>query len=248
MALDSAVLLADNGAVTGIALYLACTVAAAVAVASGMPVPGADAQRRVRGLLGLGSVYLAVAIALGGWTTTGRPWWQCLALVAAGLVLGNAVGLLVRFQRCSNRVGRWAGGLLGPAVPAARFGGGLALVLGLNPLGWIAGLLAGMTGDWRLLVFKGALDSLGVWTTGAGRPASAALGAAMVALGQAGCVGIGGMLRVSLEGTDAIAMFGIAAGVYLALLPLVLFGIARVPWANLFLSLPTVLVLARFWH
>ncbi len=233
---------------TGIALYLALAVAAAVAVAFGVPVPGSDAQRRVRGLLALGSVYLAVATAFGGWTSFMRPWWHAWVLLLAAMLLGNCIGLLVGFQKASNRAGRWAGGQLGPAVPASRFGVALAVVLGMNPLGWLAGLLAGLTGDWRPLVFKGVLDALGVWSTAAGRPASAALGAALVAAGQAGLMWIGELIRVRSEGADVSSMFAMMSGVYLAVLPLVLMSIARVPLANLFLALPAIIVLTSLWH
>ena len=87
----------ENGPVTGIAIYLALAVAAAAAVAFGVNVPGPDAQRRVRGLLALGSVYLAVATAFAGWTSFMRPWWHALVLLLAAMILGNCIGLLAGF-------------------------------------------------------------------------------------------------------------------------------------------------------
>lgn len=233
---------------SGLALYLACTVAAAMAVALGRPMPGADAQRRVKGLLSLGALYLGAAVAYAGMGATGRPWWRCLALMGAAMLVGNAVGVATRFQKGSNALARWATARLGPGVPAPRFCASLAVVLGLNPVGWMAGLLAGLAGDWRPLVFKGLLDGLGVWSAGAGRPASAALSAALVAAGQGGLLWLGVLLRQRLEGTDAAALFAVASGAYLAVLPVVLMGIARVSLANLFLGLPTGLLLAWWWR
>lgn len=232
----------------GVALHLACCLAAAIAVAVGARLPEPRIQGRIRGFLALGSLYLAVAVAYAGRNATIRSTWQCALLVLGALLLGNCIGMLLGVQRASNRAARWGAVALEPGVVPARFGAGLAVVLGLNPLGWLAGLLAGLTGDWRPLVLKGVLDALGIWATARTRPAAAALAAVGVAAGQGALCLAGEACRNGFEAADLIGVFGISAGVYLAILPLVLFGVARVPLANLFLSLPAVVVLARLWR
>ena len=86
-------------------------------------------------------------------------------LAFLAVVLGNWTGRLLRLQKMSNRLGRFAGNLIKSpsADPARRPGDGFTactILFCAAPLGLLGAVTDGLTGDFYLLAVKAVMDAL----------------------------------------------------------------------------------------
>ena len=118
-----------------------------------------------RGALGACIVFVGLRLV---WLNVSGTFWFCakqISIVVLAVVLGYWLGQLLRLQKISNRLGRYANDLMAsaPANPRQRAADGFsacAILFCAAPLGWLGALTDGLSGYFWLLAVKGAMDGL----------------------------------------------------------------------------------------
>ncbi len=200
-------------------------------------------------LLAVTAVILAGIVGLEGWRIHGGSALRLGACVGVGLLGTGVLGRWIRLQRWVNlEVQDAAGRLQEPnrmAIwPAVR---AVAVLLVLNPAGWLAATLAGLTGDWRWMAWKAVLDALTLVGLPVG-PRAAVFGGALVSIGFHGLLENGaGWLRPVLEGRDAVGVWVMASAWVWLTLPLLVLRLRVVPMAKLAMAVPLAVAVACLW-
>ncbi|MBX3734254.1 MAG: DUF554 family protein [Verrucomicrobiae bacterium] len=202
-------------------------------------------QHQVRLLLTVLTVLtgLAIMVSVLPMRPAGAAW--LLVMGIAGLGLGSLIGHLFGFQRRLSALLAWASAGRSPAgtgFPAE------AVIFAVNPLGLAGSVLAGWTGDWRLLALKSLLDALAAH-------GMAAAGSRTVALAAIPLLALQGTLAVAATAASRRfpdpalgAALAIAAGLILLTAVPVVLGVRRVPLANYLPSLALTPLLAMIWR
>jgi hypothetical protein len=126
--------------------------------------PSAYAQQRLRVLLGGATILFGFHIV---WKSLGGSFGRMLsqvALAVLALVIGRLIGRALRLQKRLNRVGQFARERLqaasaGHVAKGASFNACTGLFC-LTPLAILGPLQEGLTGDFRLLLVKAAMEGL----------------------------------------------------------------------------------------
>jgi hypothetical protein len=114
-----------------------------------------------RSALGALTIYFGLRLV---WLSVNGSFLSVLKQVLVALLavmVGNLTGKLLRLQKVSNRLGRWAGGRVAAAPP--RRGDGFsacAVLFCAAPLGWLGAVMDGLTGYFYLLALKAVMDGL----------------------------------------------------------------------------------------
>jgi uncharacterized membrane protein YqgA involved in biofilm formation len=122
-------------------------------------------QLAIKGLLGALVVYAGLSTTWGALHGTfGQVLKQGVIMLFA-LMLGNAIGRLLRLQRGMNRVGQYARDRFTASQtdPTNRFSEGFVtctLLFCIGPMAILGSLQDGLTGHYRTLALKGAMDGL----------------------------------------------------------------------------------------
>ena len=126
--------------------------------------PSAASQNIWRILLGAFAAYAGLSAA---WASLPGPFLAGLksfGIVMVALMLGNFTGSLLRLQKALNHLGRYAGARVGVASRVdARLGDTFAactILFCLSPISVVGAVQDGMSGDWRTLAVKAAMDGL----------------------------------------------------------------------------------------
>jgi uncharacterized protein len=128
------------------------------------PLP-ARAQFLARNVLGACVIFFGLRLA---WLSVNGTFWPCakqISIALLAVVLGNWLGKLLRLQKISNRLGRYANDLISsaPANPRQRAADGFnacAILFCAAPLGWLGAVADGLSGYFWLLAVKGVMDGL----------------------------------------------------------------------------------------
>ena len=129
----------------------------------------ARTQMFFRNALGAATVFFALRLV---WVSLNGTFLSCLKqffLAALAVVLGNLLGKLLRLQKLSNRLGRYATGLMASANPnAARKAAdgfcACTILFWAAPLGLLGAVADGLTGYFYLLAVKAVMDGLAMTT------------------------------------------------------------------------------------
>jgi len=125
----------------------------------------ARAQIWFRNALGAATVFFALRLV---WVSVHGTFLPCLKqffLAVLAVVLGNLLGKLLRLQKMSNRLGRFATRLMSSAdtdSPRKIAGGFFActILFWAAPLGLLGAVADGLSGYFYLLAVKGVMDGL----------------------------------------------------------------------------------------
>ena len=118
-----------------------------------------------RNALGTATVFFALRLV---WLSLNGTFLSCLKqffLAALAVTLGNLLGKLLRLQKLSNRLGRYATGLMASAEhnPARKMADGFCactILFWAAPLGLIGAVADGLAGYFYLLAIKAVMDGL----------------------------------------------------------------------------------------
>lgn len=233
---------------SGLALYLG--IAGVIALLGAHPTGRAWLSRQ--GWLHPVMAALAVASALAAGfralSMTGASVVRLTLVLLGGILLGPLVGRLVGIQERLNVALQWGARRL-PEYPrmdpsdASRLG---VVLLALNPAGWLAAWILGLTDDPLFVAWKAALDGLtlgglATWRPG---PSAVALAAATLVQGLAWATGVA--CRPWMEPRGLVAPALAASSLVWLTLPLLVLGIRKVPLARLLLAVPTTVLLAAW--
>lgn len=201
-------------------------------------------------LLAVTAVIQAVTLVFEGVRIHGGSGLRLAGCVLIGLIVGGLIGRWIRLQRLINlEVQDAAGRLLGFRTigfsPAIRL---VVVLLVLNPAGWLAASMAGLTGDWRMLAWKAVLDAATLVGLPAGPRWAMAVGALISVLIHGLIEFGGGWFRPALEGRDAVGAWVFTSGLVWLTLPLLVLRLRSVPLANLALAVPAAALVASFWR
>jgi uncharacterized membrane protein YqgA involved in biofilm formation len=125
----------------------------------------ARAQDLFRRALGVATVFFGLRLV---WLHVNGTWWPCakqLLIALLAVTLGNWTGRLLRLQKISNRLGRFAGSAIALAKPGdpAKSSRGFFACLVLfcaAPLGLLGAVTEGLSHDFYLLTVKAVMDGL----------------------------------------------------------------------------------------
>ena len=205
-------------------------------------------QPAMRSTLAAAAVVMAVILVLRGLALASPRFWPAVLPAAAGIVVGPLIGRALRIQECINLPVQWGAKMLHrfPAL-ASRDAFLLCLVLlALNPAGWLAGWLHGVSDDPLCLAWKAAMDGITLVGLSSWRPGPFAVAAIVSGVVQS-IAGIAGMeARRWMESRGLVAPCMIAVGIFWLTLPLLLLGIRKVPLARLMLAVPAAVLLAAW--
>jgi uncharacterized membrane protein YqgA involved in biofilm formation len=216
-----------------------------------LSIPTQDFFRRA---LGAATVFTGLRLV---WLHVNGAFLPCVKLVLTALlaiVLGNVTGKILRLQKISNRLGRFAGKLISAATSSSprKPGDGFiacTILFCAAPLGWLGAVTDGLAGDFYLLVVKAVMDALAMtgfikvfgWPAALSAfPVYAVLGA----LTQACEFGA----RPFLEAHGLNGIVNVAAGFIACAVALVIFEIRKVELANYLPSLAIAPLLAWLFH
>jgi uncharacterized membrane protein YqgA involved in biofilm formation len=143
---------------------LGILIGALFGLAQRAPMP-ARAQDFFRRALGAATVFSGLRLV---WLGVNGTFWPCVKQIFIALLavtLGNWIGRLLRLQKISNRLGRFAGKLIASApskTPERAADGVLActILFCAAPLGWLGAVTDGLAGDFYLLAVKAVMDGL----------------------------------------------------------------------------------------
>jgi uncharacterized protein len=118
-----------------------------------------------RRALGAATVFFGLRLV---WLGVNGTFWPCVKQILIALLavtLGNWIGRLLRLQKISNRLGRFAGNLIASAQSSAprKPGDGFiacTILFCAAPLGLIGAVTDGLSGDFYLLAVKAVMDAL----------------------------------------------------------------------------------------
>ncbi len=150
---------------TGIFLNALAIVIGGVAGLLGRrPMPAAT-QSSLKILLGAFTVYVGLSLTWQGVNGSFGRVVKQLAIVLAAMILGHLTGKLLRLQHGINHLGRHAKEQYLQARPDSpgRFGNGLVtctILFCAAPLAVFGPVQEALTGDWRPLALKAAMDGL----------------------------------------------------------------------------------------
>ena len=118
-----------------------------------------------RNALGAATVFFALRLVYLSVHGTVLNCLKQLCLAALAVVLGNLIGKLLRLQKWSNRLGRYATGMMGSAErqPSRRTADGFiacTILFWAAPLGLLGAVVDGLTGYFYLLAVKAVMDGL----------------------------------------------------------------------------------------
>jgi hypothetical protein len=124
----------------------------------------ARTQGFFRRALGASAVFFGLRLV---WLGVNGNFWSCakqILLALLAVTLGNWIGKLLRLQKISNRLGRFAGNLIVSAQSNAprKTGDGFiacTILFCAAPLGLIGAVTDGLSGDFYLLAVKAVMDA-----------------------------------------------------------------------------------------
>lgn len=123
------------------------------------------AQMAVKGILGVLVVYAGLSTTWSALNGTFGQVMKQAGIMLLALMLGNATGRLLRLQAAMNRVGQYAKERFtaGDSAGGNRFSEGFVtctLLFCVGPMAILGSIQDGLTGSFKTLALKGAMDGL----------------------------------------------------------------------------------------
>ena len=210
----------------------------------------ARSQDFLRRALGAATAFFGLRLV---WLNVNGTFLSCakqifIALLA--IVLGNLAGKILRLQKISNHLGRFAGKLISsaPSNPSRKAAGfnACAILFCAAPLGILGAVTEGLSGDFYLLAVKSVMDALAMtgfvkifgWPSALSAfPVYCFLDAITLACRL--------WARPFLDSHDLIYPVSTAAGLIACAVALVIFEVRKVELANYLPALAVAPLLAK---
>lgn len=217
-------------------------------------------QARLRlGLAGL-TTYAALSMMASGLQAGGlRTGVRQVGMALLALMVGGLLGRTCRLQRGANRLGRWARDRFAAASTGGAGKDGAdrdarrdpvegfitcTLLFCIGPMAILGPIQDGLEGRWQVLAVKSLLDGLSTM----GFVAAfgwAPIGAAVPVLLYQGAITLAARrLEPVLASQDLKDMLNVTGGLIVAMIPLVILEVRKVPLADYLPALPVSLLLA----
>ena len=210
----------------------------------------ARAQIFFRNALGASAVFFALRLV---WVSVNGTFLSCLkqlVLAMIAIMLGNLLGKLLRLQKLSNRLGRYATRLLASAETSSsrKIADGFCactILFWAAPLGLLGAVADGLSGYFYLLAVKGMMDGLAMTSFVKMFRWPAAISAIPV-FAFLGFITLACRLYAKpfLEASHLIDSVNAAAGLAACAVALVIFEVRKVELANFLPSLAVAPLLA----
>ncbi len=218
-------------------------------------------QERIRlGLAGL-IVYSGLSVV---WAGLHSPWHHALQQLGIGflsLILGNGVGRGLRLQKTIDRMGRWAANRFSTARETSDHSGRQApdprrwsegfvtctLIFCVGPMAILGSIQDGLDGQWKTLGIKGILDGLATLGFTATFGWGPILSAIPVLAYQGSLTLAAQWMEPLVRGEEMKASLGIAGGLIVACISVVILNLRKVPLANYLPALLIAPLLTRWW-
>ena len=213
----------------------------------------ARAQDFFRRALGAATIFFGLRLVWLHVNGTFRSCAKQIVIALLALVLGNLIGKLLRLQKISNRLGRFAGTLIAPAKknPTKKSIDGFiacAILFCAAPLGIVGAVTDGLSGDFFLLAVKAFMDGLAM--TGFmkmfGWPAALSAFPVYFFLGAL-TLACQFCAKPYLDSHNLIDSINVAGGFVACAVALVIFEIRKVELANYLPALVIAPLLAWLW-
>ncbi len=240
-----------NGRVLGSLINVALII-----IGAGLGLAGrefaAPRQTLFRNLLGIFTIYAGLSWT---WGCINGPFWLAMkqvVIMLAAIFFGGATGRLLGIQRYWNRLGQNANALFQQAKPGQTpvSSGFIActILFCAAPLALLGALHEGLLGATRTLVLKGCMDGLAAMTFSRVFGRSVVLSALPVLALQATISTLSRAALPMLEDLRLADPIGATAGMLIAFVALVIFGIRKVPMANYLPALIYAPLIAWLWR
>jgi uncharacterized membrane protein YqgA involved in biofilm formation len=218
-------------------------------------------QGRIRvGLAGL-IVYAGLSMV---WAGFHGPWHHALKQLGIGLlslILGNLLGRGMRLQRTIDRMGRWAANRFSAAQAAdptavrkdldpRRWSEGFVtctLIFCVGPMAILGSIQDGLDGQWKTLAIKGILDGLATLGFTATYGWGPILSAIPVLAYQGSLTLAAQWMEPLIRGDEMKASLGIAGGLIVACIAVVILNLRKVPLADYLPALVVAPALTKWW-
>lgn len=209
---------------------------------------------RLRRLLGALVIYVGFSTTYKNLGKTGLnhvP--KELAIILLALIIGNAVGMLLRLQTGMNKIGQYAKTLLARAGQddENRFSEGFVtatLLFCVGPMAIIGSIEDGINGNYKILALKSVMDGLASFAFAKTFGMGVMFSAAPVFAYQGTITLAARALRPFLdEHPELLYSISAAGGLLVVCISVVILEIRRVPLANYLPALVVAPLLAWWW-
>lgn len=202
------------------------------------PPLSARAQNFFKTALGVSTVFLGLRLVWFGINGTFLSCAKQIFIAVFAVTLGSLLGKILCLQKISNRLGRFANGLILAAQSGAahKTDDGFkacSILVCAAPLGWLGSVTDGLSGDFYLLAVKAVMDALAMTSFVKIFRWPAAL-SAFPTFVFFGAITTGCRLCAApfLESHNLINYVNVAAGLIACVIALVIFEVRKVELAN----------------
>jgi hypothetical protein len=205
--------------------------------------------------------FLGVLVIYAGFSTTWKSLGKTgfthipkeIGIILLALILGNAIGMLLRLQQGMNRIGQYAKQLLvkSDSESSHRFSEGFVtatLLFCVGPMAIVGAIEDGINGNYKILALKSVMDGLTsiafAKTFGPG-----VMFSAIPVLAYQGTITLAARaLRPFLDQhPELLDSIGASGGLLVVCISVVILEIRKVPLANYLPSLVIAPLLAWWW-
>lgn len=213
----------------------------------------APTQQRIRLVLAAFTIYAGMSMI---WRGTGGSFGNVLkqfGIAMLALVLGNALGMMLRLQNGLNQLGHYAKERLAQASPEDdnRFSEGFVtctLLFCVGPMAILGALEDGTHGDFKILAIKSAMDGLAAMGFAATFGPGVLLAALPVLAYQGTITLLANALAQHLNDPLLLDSMRVTGGLVVLCIVSVILDLRKVPLANYLPSLAVAPLLTHWWR
>jgi len=210
-------------------------------------------QQRIRLVLAAFTIYAGMSMI---WKGNGGSFGNVLkqlGIAMLALVLGNALGMMLRLQNGLNHLGHYAKERLAKASPEDdhRFSEGFVtctLLFCVGPMAILGALEDGTHGDFKILAVKSAMDGLAAMGFAAMFGPGVLLAALPVLAYQGTLTLLANALAQHLNDPLLLDAMRVTGGMVVLCITVVILDLRKVPLANYLPSLVVAPLLTHWWR
>jgi len=212
----------------------------------------AATQARIKLVLAAFTIYAGASMIWQGASGGLSNGLKQLGIACLALVLGNAVGMLLRLQNGLNRLGQYAKArLAGGAEASHRFSEGFitcTLLFCVGPMAILGAVEDGLHGDFKILAIKAAMDGLAAMGFAAMFGSGVLLAALPVLAYQGTITLLASALAQHLNDPLLLNSMRVTGGLLVLCITVIILDVRKVPLANYLPSLAVAPALTNWWR